>query len=53
MLYVIKSQKMMAHLILLGHQLVKMDIDKANPNMNVFLFRDTPKLREDMATYKK
>lgn len=36
-----------------GFRLVKLDEDRNNPNRNVYLFCDTPQLRETMKEYKK
>lgn len=53
MLYVIKNQLMATHLMSNGFRLIKMDVSKQDPNRNVYLFKDSPELRETMGKFKR
>lgn len=53
MLYVIKAQCMATHLMSMGFKLIKMDVNFKEPDRNVYLFKDTPELRQAMSEYKR
>ncbi len=52
-MYVIRNQIMATFLMSKGFRLIKLDVDKYNPNRNVYLFNDTPQLRNAMNEYIK
>lgn len=51
--YIIKSIRMMTHLIREGFDLYKVIDDDKNPHYKVFLFEDTEELRNAMQLYSK
>ena len=51
--YVIRGIGMVNYLIRQGFDLIKAEDDKDKPEFKVFLFKNTPELREAMGGYKK
>jgi hypothetical protein len=51
-MYVIRTQKLASYLMNLGFRLIRMDIDRNNPNFNVFLFNYSDELIQAVNNYK-
>lgn len=51
--YVIRGIGMVNYLVRKGFDLWKVEDDKNNPRFKVFLFKNTPELKEAMGGYKK
>lgn len=50
-MYVIKNQSLATYLMSKGYRLIKLQKDRNNPNRNVYLFKDTEKLRKSITEY--
>ena len=49
----IYSMKMATYLRKLGFKIESVDVNPYKPEFNMWLFKDTPELREAMGRYKK
>lgn len=52
-MYIIKGLRMTNYLIRKGFDLLKVEDDIHNSHYKVFLFEDTPELRQAMSRFKK
>lgn len=52
-MYVIKNQLMATFLMSKGFKLIKLDVDRNDKTRNVYLFSDTPLLRNAMKEFKR
>lgn len=49
--YVCTKMKLLTHLLKKGYVYIKTDKDRNNPRYDVWLFEDTPALREEVSRY--
>ena len=49
--YVCTKMKLLTYLMKRGYMYIKIDKDRNNPRYTVWLFEDTPELREEVSRY--
>lgn len=51
--YVCRSMRLLTYLLKKGYIYIRVDKDRKNPKYHVWLFEDTPELREEIDRYYK